>query len=267
EIELSSAGAARTLAPDGVLVVELVLTTRPFVGKETMSITNAASLYGFGAAPDYRSADSASATSYGDEAEVSKHVYDRTDDEWTSHLRAEVAADGTLVDDVYVYRIAFIPHGSYGGVQISPVVDELPDAVEFLGFLAAPDVPDPVPALTPRPASLGDGLVVPSDDRAARVTTAQKPGTIYAGGTQSAYFAVRVLDTDAPIVTSIDGTSIRATIEFVDPRGPEVPRLPSTGVGEELPLAGALAALALAVGALAVIGVARARRRRIGLGD
>src|SRR5690606_35275494 len=36
EIELSSAGAAQTLTPDGVLVVELVLTTRPFVGKETM---------------------------------------------------------------------------------------------------------------------------------------------------------------------------------------------------------------------------------------
>src|SRR5690606_381791 len=92
-IELSSTGAAKATTPDGVLVVDLVLTTRAFLGKETMAITNEASLFGLGTLPGYWSAADASATSFGNEAEVTKHVYDRVDDVWTAALRAELATD------------------------------------------------------------------------------------------------------------------------------------------------------------------------------
>ncbi len=261
-IQLSSTGAAKATAPNGVLVVDLVLTTRPFAGKETMSITNRASLFGLGDAPSYWSADDASATSYGNEAEVSKHVYDRTDAEWTDRLRAQLGADGRLADDVYVYRIGFIPHGSYGDVAISPVVDELPGAVEFLGFVEEGDAVRPEPALQSGPVALGGNLVATHDADAGRVVISQQPGTLYTGGTRATYFAVRVVDASGPIVNQISGTPIRATIEPVDPRpGPSGP-LASTGVSQGTEIAAVTAALALGAGLVAVL-VAVIRRRSI----
>lgn len=262
-IELSAAGAAKATAPDGVLVVDLVLTTRPFVGKETMTIRNEASLFGLGTQPGYWSGADASATSFGNEAEVTKHVYDRVDDVWTAALRAQLAADGTLVEDVYVYRITFIPHGSFGGVEISPVVDELPDAVEFLGFVDVSDIADPASALQPGPLTLGGNLLATHDATDDRVTISQQPGTLYTGGTQAMYFAVRVLDASAPVVNQIDGTSVRATIEPFDPRPAQAPSLPDTGVSASTPLAAGLAALGLALGVGLVLAVAAMRHRRV----
>ena len=270
-IELSASGAAKASAPDGTLVVDLVLTTRPVDGKETMSITNVASLYGLGDAPSYWSSAEASATSFGNEAEVTKHVYDRADAEWTTALRAELAEDGTLVDDIYVYRIGFIPHGSYGNVVISPVVDRLPAAVEFLGFVDESVIDDPETDLFAGPLALGGNLVASYDASGESVTISQQDGTLYTGGAQAAYFAVRVLDASAPVVNQIDGTSIRATIEPVDPtpEGEEPPVLPGTGrglaetgVGATTWLAIGAAALVLGAGVIAVVTAAVIRRRR-----
>jgi len=271
-IRLSPTGVAKATASDGTLVVNLVLTTRPFVGKETMTIVNRATLMGSDGEPRYTSGAQASATSFGNEAEVTKHIFDRADEEWTGRLRAQLAEDGSFVEDIYVYRIAFIPHGSYGNVEISPVVDNLPEAVEFLGFVDEGDVADPETQLLPGPVDLGGNLVVTHDEAEHRVTISQQDGTLYTGGTQAAYFAVRVLDASAPVVNHIEGTSIEATIEPVRPDDPapqgpgdpegEAPSLPFTGVSESTPFIAITAALVLGAG-IAVVLVARMRRRRI----
>src|SRR5699024_4739981 len=64
---------------------------------------------------------------------------DSANEERTQNLRVEVE-DGELVEDEYVYNLEFIPHGNYHGVTIVPAVDELPEEVEFVGFVSHDDV-------------------------------------------------------------------------------------------------------------------------------
>src|SRR5699024_1765357 len=111
-----------------------------FEGKQTVNIKNHAILYGEDEEPLYWSETTSEASSFGDEAEVRKTIRDSTKQEWTQNLRVEIGEDGELVKDEYVYNLAFIPHGNYSAVTIVPVLDELPDEVEFVGFVTDDDV-------------------------------------------------------------------------------------------------------------------------------
>lgn len=207
-IALSDAGKAivSTRGVDKRLVVNITLTTVPFDGKETKTITNRATLFGQDGDPDYWSESGTEATSYGDEAEVRKTVFDRGDENWVQTLKAQRDADGRLTQSVYTYRVEFIPHGNYDGVVIADVRDVLPAGVTFLGFVTAANAAtatDPVPG----PVDIGGNIE--ATYTGGVVTLTQRDGTVLdASRTIAAYFAVQVVDPSAtvPIVNQI-GTS------------------------------------------------------------
>ncbi len=221
-ITLSDAGDAvvATRGADKRLQVFVALTSREFIGKETIDIINRATLHAEGLEHDYTSWTAAEVTSYGNEAEVRKRLFDPAGDPanpWTETLSAYVDAEGALVQDTYVYRVEFIGRGTFGGVGIIPVIDDLPGAVEFLGFVEEADVPEFSSAsLSPTgPVEVGANLVAAYDEDLHRVTMSQKPGTTFpAGERAAAYFAVKVTypdDVETPIVNAITGT--RAVID------------------------------------------------------
>ncbi|MBA4608453.1 carboxypeptidase regulatory-like domain-containing protein [Aeromicrobium sp. Marseille-Q0843] len=207
-IELSSAGDAVVSArgADKRFQVTIALTTKEFVGKETKTIRNKATLFGLDGVPLHWSDTVSEATSYGDEAEVRKRIWDNVAQEWTESIAAQMDGSGSLVQDRYVYRIEFIPHGSYDQVAILPVVDELPGAVDFLGFV---DEADRATGADPStgPVDIGGNLVAAYDAGSESVTIRQKDGTrLQAGGSLAAYVAVKVNDASAPIVNRIGDT-------------------------------------------------------------
>jgi DNA-directed RNA polymerase II subunit RPB1 len=210
-IELSEAGKALVEAqPEGqIWTVNIVLTTVPLDGKQTFEIYNRATLYGDGTTPTYWDEDDSEATSFGDEAEIRKRVFDRNAAAWTQQLTAPIE-DGEFVDDRFVYSIELIPRGNYGSdfpVQIFPRQDVLPDDVEFLGFVTVDA--DGVPNLT----EFSDGPIdVPGNVQMSYedgvVTFSQREGTTLDRnqGPIRGYFAVRALDTTGDIVNSIAGS-------------------------------------------------------------
>lgn len=221
-IEMSDAGKAVAAArgADKAFQIYLSLTSTPFTAKETRTIANTATLFGVDGEPDYWSRTATDVTSYGDEAEVRKRVYDNATGEWVSSVDAQMDGSGNLVQDTFVYRIEFIPHGSYDNVAIIPVDDILPDAVDFLGFVTEADAATGANAQA-GPVDIGDNLVASYDADTRTVSISQKDGTLLdAGGTPAAYVAVQVTDASSEIVNAIDEST--ATI---------VPR-PSVSVGD-----------------------------------
>lgn len=208
-VALSAAGVAIVTdrGADLAYVVDLALTTRPFEGKQTLTISNRAVLFGSDGEPEYWSETEAEATSYGDEAEVRKRVFDREDEEWVETLPARMDGEGNLVQDTYVYRVEFIPHGSYDNVVIVPVDDVLPGATEFLGFVTEADAATAANP-TSGPVEIGGNLEATYDPATGTVTLEQQDGTLLdAGEPIAAYFAVRITDASAPIVNRI-GTTV-----------------------------------------------------------
>ncbi len=191
---------------DKRFVVTIVLTTVPFDGKETKTIKNGAALFGGDGEPDYWSESGLEATSYGDEAEVRKTVYDRTDEDWVQTLKAQRDADGHLLQSVYTYRVEFIPHGDYDSVVIADVRDVLPSGISFLGFVTAANAAtaaNPVAG----PVDIGGNIEATYDSGV--VTLRQKDGTVLdASAPIAAYFAVQVNDPSAsvPIINQIGST-------------------------------------------------------------
>lgn len=221
-IELSAAGKAIVDArgADKAYRVNVTLETRPFVGKETKTITNRATLFGSDDKPRYWSETSFEATSYGDEAEVRKRVFDNAVEDWAESAGALMDGEGNLVQDTWVYRVQFIPHGTYDKVAIVPVVDHLPDAVDFLGFVDASDTSGESPAAGP--VAIGGNLEAVYDAVAHTVTIRQQGSSKLDAKNApfATYFAVKVTDASDSIVNAIGSTS--ATI---DP-------LPSVSVGD-----------------------------------
>ncbi|MCW5951210.1 MAG: carboxypeptidase regulatory-like domain-containing protein [Propionibacteriaceae bacterium] len=208
-IELSASGKAIADArgADKKYEVKLSLTSTPFEGKQTKTITNRAVLFGANGDPEYWSETEAEATSYGDEAEVRKRVYDRDSEEWVETLKAKMDGAGKLVQDTYVYRVEFIPHGSYNNVVIVPVVDLLPGAAQFLGFVTEADAATGANP-TSGPVDIGGNLEAVHDAATGTVTIKQKNGTVLqAGSPIAAYVAVKIIDASAPIVNRIGDTS------------------------------------------------------------
>ncbi|GAB2564364.1 hypothetical protein [Leucobacter ruminantium] len=216
-IQFTEAGKAAVANLTGNLVIRIGLTTWALDGKETLDLHNRATLYGTGENPEYWSEDDQEATSYGDEAEVRKFIYDRGQADWTPTLRAAADADGNLVQERYVYRVDVIARGSFGGVQIIDVVDELPGAVEFVGFVTeanAPTAADPADG----PVDIGNGLNASYAN--GEVTIHQASGTFPEGGRSSVYFAVDVTDGKLPIVNAIG--DVEATIVPVGPASVDI---------------------------------------------
>ena len=185
---------------------KITLTTLPFVGKETKAITNRAALIGEEGQTKYWSESKSEATSYGDEAEVRKTVYDAAEDEWVHTLKAQRKPDGTLALTNYTYRVEFIPHGSYNNVTIANVRDVLPAGIRFLGFVAAADA---ATGANPTTSTVDIGGNIEATYDEGVVTLRQKSGTrLNAAEPIAAYFAVEVVDPAAtvPIVNQIGTT-------------------------------------------------------------
>lgn len=205
-VELSAAGKAKAAPAGQLLTVNLALRTRPFVGKETLSITNRATLAGANDQTLYWSEDRSEATSYGDEAEVRKTVYDAGQDEWVHTLKAQRKPDGTLALTNYTYRVEFIPRGSYNNVTIANVRDVLPAGVSFRGFVAKDDAATGANPTT-GPVDIGGNIEATYDEGV--VTLRQKSGTrLNAAEPIAAYFAVEIVDPSAtvPVVNQIGTT-------------------------------------------------------------
>lgn len=209
-----------TLPADGTWTVRLELPTFPLEGKQTLDITNYASLFGTGSDPEYWSEDGSRATSFGDELEVRKHVFDRGSSDWTQVLVAPEDGDGALVDNVYVYRLQLIAHGSFSGAILS-VTDLLPDAAEFVGFVDAADVATGGPAIPSTTIDLGHGINAVYNASAGtqgEITLEQASGSMPVGGEVAAYFAVRV-DPNLPEAVVNNFAGQEATIV---PGGPSI---------------------------------------------
>ena len=197
---------------DNHLVVNVPLTTTPFDRKQTVTIENHATLHGEDEEELYWSETTSEVSSYGDEAEVRKTIRDSANQQWTQNLRVDVA-DGELVQDEYVYNLAFIPHGNYHGVSIVPVVDELPEEVEFLGFVADDDVDNRQNA-DAGPVDIGGNLEAIYDTDTHSVTVQTQDGEVLEQDENiSANVLVRVVDfeEDTPVINIFGNSSATYT--------------------------------------------------------
>lgn len=207
QIVLSAAGAMKASAAGGVLTVDLTLTTFPFDGKQTIDITNSATLFGAGPDPLYVSEVETQGSSFGAESETRKHVFDRVTNggEWSQ----VVIPDGA--NPIYVYRLQFIGHPGFGGIAIDPERDVLPAGLEFVGFVdeaekatGANAFPGPVNTLQGNLVAVFD----PSAGPRGTITLSQRPGTTFPdGATANVYFAARIVDENAAIVNEFGNSS------------------------------------------------------------
>ncbi|MFT4288382.1 SdrD B-like domain-containing protein, partial [Nocardioides sp.] len=225
-IALSASGIAKVTdaGADKTWITYLELTTVPVGTADqaaTLQLSNHAELQTIESTPAYYDDDARDVTSFGSEAEVRKRVWDSVNGEWTDHLYAQIDEDGNVVDDTYVYRIQFIPWGSYDGIAISDVVDNLPAGVTFLGFVSEDGVADGT-TVADNPVDIGGNLeaVETDTDDGQVVTIQQQDGTVLdrSQSTEddnsfSAYVAVQITDplTEGAIVNAIGAST--ATIE------------------------------------------------------
>ncbi|WP_449278830.1 hypothetical protein [Leucobacter sp. GX24907] len=216
EIVLSEAGKelVGNADPDQVLTINVAFTTVAFEGKETFEIYNRASLLSEGSEWDYWSDINSEATSYGDEAEMRKRIYNEVSEDWVADLDAAIEG-GEFVNDLFVYSIELIPRGNYGQdvpVKIFTREDVLPDAVDFRGFVTLDE--NGVPSLDGASsddvdmngnvvASYADGVVTVQQ----RADTNLDPND----GRIVVYFAVQANDASQVIVNTIAGSETTIT--------------------------------------------------------
>ena len=189
---------------DKAFSLKLTLETRTFEGKETLTLKNKATLFGANDEPLYWSETQSEATSYGDEAEVRKRLFDATSEDWVETLPAQLDPDGNLINDVFTYRVEFIPRGNYNHVAITDVNDVLPEQTEFLGFVAEADAATGANP-TAGPVDLAGNIQARYADGVVQLV--QKEGTkLEAGQPIEAFFAVKLTDTSEPVVNKIGTT-------------------------------------------------------------
>ena len=221
---LTDAGKTKVAqAGAGDWIVKLTLQTRPLAKQETLEITNKATLYGKDGRPTHWSVDAnREITSYGDEAEVRKRLFDRLGNggagEWVTDLPVGTDSSGRLLQDVFVYRVEIIPHGSYTEVPLVAVEDVLPAGVDFLGFIGEDDAAanDPGAIASTADVDLPAGKFVASYLNGT-ITIAQQDGTVIPSSAADTriplYFAVKVTDprSQEKIVNRIGGSSATIT--------------------------------------------------------
>ncbi|MGO3885791.1 MAG: SpaA isopeptide-forming pilin-related protein [Mycetocola sp.] len=214
-IALSDEGKALVAdakAVTGRLVVVAPLVTNVFVGKQSLTVSNTATVVGEDDSERFWSERSIETNSFGVEAEANKTVWDHETQSWTKNLRAELDGDA-LANDVYVYNLAYVPHNGYNGVPVSPVKDVLPANTTFLGFVSADNVDS---AANPQagPISIGGNLQASYDEETRTVSVQTEANKrLNANGALNTYVAVRVdsFTKDVPIVNTFGRSSATVT--------------------------------------------------------
>lgn len=185
------------------LVVDLSLRTRVLQGKETIDIQNTATLYGAAETPAYWSEHNGFATSWGDELEARKRIWDST--QWSPYLRTAYE-NGKLTQARYAYEVELLGHGEYNSSNAPTVLDHLPSNVDFVGFLTSDD-----PAVWSNPqdndAAPGpvakNGIEASYDSGTHTVTIEQKSGRFPKQGKIPFRFLVEVNDGSQQVVNSL----------------------------------------------------------------
>ncbi|MFT4280047.1 SdrD B-like domain-containing protein [Microbacterium sp.] len=195
---------------DANFVITITLPTKPIAGKQSLEIVNKASYRGADNGYTYVSSATSRATTFGNEMEVRKRIYDAANDTFTNNLRAEIDADGRLVDDEFVYRVDLIPHGTFTAM-VRDVADVLPGGLSFLGFVDPANVGSGEIAATERYSIPGSSLQVVFDDGSNTLTVER--GRLTQGQEVTLYFAVRLAEYEVGmgITNVIDGTSATIT--------------------------------------------------------
>lgn len=116
----------------------VTIPTHPLYGKQTLQVENKASYRGSDFETVFDSGTEATATSYGNEMELRKRVYNEDSKTFVSQLRVELNEDGELVNDEFIYAVELIPHGQFKNMVLD-VEDFLPAEVDFVGFINAND--------------------------------------------------------------------------------------------------------------------------------
>ncbi|WP_067194875.1 SdrD B-like domain-containing protein [Microbacterium sp. XT11] len=198
-------GAAAPQPLTGTWNITVEIPTHVVQGKQTIDVTNAARYEGDGQEIVYTSQARATATSYGNEMEVRKQVYDAAGDAFTGNLRVGLDADGALLTDEFIYRVELLPHGTFTNM-VGDVVDVLPAGVEFVGFVAPGDVSSGQTSGDTTYQIPGSNLTAVYDAEADTVTLER--GRLTSGQTVSLYFKVRVVDHTANVgITNVIGSS------------------------------------------------------------
>ncbi|WP_152485691.1 SdrD B-like domain-containing protein [Leucobacter chironomi] len=204
-IKLTQSGKDKVAAqPDERdLVVDLSLRTRILNGKETLDVKNVATLYGTGDEPAYWSEHNGSASSWGDELEARKRVWDST--KWNPFLKVAYE-NGKLSQPRYAYEIELLGHGSYNSANAPTVLDHLPANVDFVGFITSDD-----PAVWSNPQDSDavpgpvtkNGIEASYDDATRTITIDQKTGRFPVLGKIPFRFVVEVNDGSQQVVNSL----------------------------------------------------------------
>ncbi|EOA65012.1 hypothetical protein J433_06450, partial [Corynebacterium glutamicum MT] len=116
----------------------VTIPTHPLYGKQTLQVENKASYRGSDFETVFDSGTEATATSYGNEMELRKRVYNEDSKTFVSQLRVELNEDGELINDEFIYAVELIPHGQFKNMVLD-VEDFLPAEVDFVGFINAND--------------------------------------------------------------------------------------------------------------------------------
>ena len=204
-ITLAQSGKDKVVGqPDGRdLIVDLTLRTRVLEGKETLDVKNVATLYGSGNDPAYWSEHNGSATSWGDELEARKRVWDST--QWSPYLRTAYE-NGKLTQARYAYEIELLGHGNYNSANAPTVLDHLPSNVDFVGFITSDDPAvwsDPQDSdTTPGPVTK-NGIEASYDGATHTVTIDQTSGRFPVQGQIPFRFLVEVNDGSQQVVNSL----------------------------------------------------------------
>lgn len=235
-VELSDAGRAklghsadRPLA--GALALTLTLSTRVIHGKQTLDVSNIARVVGETTHEyTWKNDATGSATSFGNELEVRKSVY-RGGGEWTQNLRVPLDEHGAPTRTEFIYRVQLLPHGSFAGRAILPIVDVLPVGARLVGFVEDADL-ESGSTRSDTEIDIAGNLRVTLDARANTVVVAQKPGTTLPNAQPYVNFKIELThpQADIPVVNRIGGTQAVITpsngfpllVQKADARRPDV---------------------------------------------
>lgn len=181
------------------------LPTQVLQGKQTIEVDNAARYEGDGQEIIYTSISRTTATSYGNEMEVRKRVYDAANDAFTGSLRVEMDAEGALTQTDFIYRVELMPHGTFT-TMVEDVVDVLPDGVEFVGWVAPGDVTSGTTTGGTTYAVPGSNITAAYD--AATDTVTLERGRLVSGQTLALFFKVRITEFQANVgITNVIGAA------------------------------------------------------------
>lgn len=181
------------------LDLSLELPTFVIEGKQTIEITNSARVEG-GTTNDWQYVNEAtgSATSYGDELEVKKEVYDAAGESWTQNLRVPLDENGQPELTDFIYRVQMIPHGSFANnAAIMDIIDVLPEGTRLIGLVSDENLENG-DTLAETELDIEGDLHVSLDIGGGRLVVSQRDGTKITGASH-VNFKVALTDPKADI--------------------------------------------------------------------